>query len=287
MRGVTRLAWAAAAVAATASGAFAQQTTGGTGGGSTGTGTGGTGGGSDANTPQLAAVVETPQITAPSDASNAGTSALSPSNFLAPTFANVYYQGRAGADPAGAPGGFGVALYGTTTGVGGGRGGTVTGGNIGFAGSSTGGLGSVTGVSSGGRGGTTGSIGGASGFGGTGGRTGSTGGLGGTGAGTAAGGTGGQLIQLPRQIAYTAVLKFPTPAVVPTQLQADLRGMIDRSAMIGNPQGVEVMMDANAVVLRGAVKDEDEARMVEGMVRLTPGVRDVRNELSFPPSATP
>ena len=31
-----------------------------------------------------------------------------------------------------------------------------------------------------------------------------------------------------------------------------------------------------------AVDDEDEARPAEGMVRLTPGVRDVRNELSYP-----
>ena len=32
----------------------------------------------------------------------------------------------------------------------------------------------------------------------------------------------------------------------------------------------------------------DEARLVEGMIRLTPGVRDVRNELKFPaPTVTP
>ena len=45
---------------------------------------------------------------------------------------------------------------------------------------------------------------------------------------------------------------------------------------------VQVQVDGSAVVLRGAVRDGDEARLVEGLVRLTPGVGRVANELSYP-----
>lgn len=115
---------------------------------------------------------------------------------------------------------------------------------------------------------------------------GALGGLGGAqgGLGGAQGGlTGGQIIALPRNIAYTATLRFPGPIVTPVQMQSSVQGVLERSSMISN-RGLAVAMDGGAVVLRGRVKDEDEARLVEGMVRLTPGVRDVKNELTFPPT---
>ena len=58
---------------------------------------------------------------------------------------------------------------------------------------------------------------------------------------------------LPRQIAYSAVARFPTAPVAASRIQADLRGMLDRSSMIDNPAGVQLMVgDGNQVVLRGA-----------------------------------
>jgi osmotically-inducible protein OsmY len=36
------------------------------------------------------------------------------------------------------------------------------------------------------------------------------------------------------------------------------------------------------VILRGRVADDDERRLAEGMVRMEPGVREVRNELIIP-----
>ncbi len=92
---------------------------------------------------------------------------------------------------------------------------------------------------------------------------------------------GGQLVQLPRQIAYTAQLKFAVPPMPAPRLQADLRGVIDRARLTANPAGVQVLVDGNAVVLRGAVADGDEARLVEGLVRLTPGVGRISNELTY------
>ncbi|MFO0796389.1 MAG: BON domain-containing protein [Gemmataceae bacterium] len=119
----------------------------------------------------------------------------------------------------------------------------------------------------------------------TGARAGTTttgGGRAGGSGGTFATDPGGQIVQLPRQIAYTAQLKFAVPQVPAPRLQADLRGMIDRAGLALPAGSVQVQVDGNAVVLRGTVRDGDEARVVEGMVRLTPGVGRVTNELSYP-----
>jgi hypothetical protein len=112
-------------------------------------------------------------------------------------------------------------------------------------------------------------------------------GLGQGGFGQTGAGAGSQVIQMPRQIAYTAVLRFPTQPISPTRMQADVRAVLDRSASLSNARGVDVLTDGQVVVLRGAVRDEDEAILVEGMIRLTPGVRDVRNELKFPGKPEP
>ncbi len=92
----------------------------------------------------------------------------------------------------------------------------------------------------------------------------------------------GILIQLPVQIHYTAQMRFPTPPVPAIKLQTDLRGIIDAGGL-SNSKSVQVLADGNNnVVLRGTVKDDEEARLVEGLVRLTPGVGGITNELTFP-----
>ncbi len=93
--------------------------------------------------------------------------------------------------------------------------------------------------------------------------------------------TGGEVIPLQRAISYTATLRFASPAIVPAQMQADLQTVIGRSSMIANPSAINISMEGPIVVLRGNVKDEDEARTAEGMIRLSPGVKQVRNELKF------
>jgi hypothetical protein len=203
---------------------------------------------------QLQQLPAAPTISAPSEYATSGAArgGISASNFLGPTYANPYYQGiRSQAVLSNSvPGGFGTPLFGTT-------GGGAGGGNIGSATGAAGGAGGA-----GGRGGTA--LGG--------------GRLGGTGTGQD---PGGVIVPLPVQIAYPAVAQFQVPVVVPA-LQADLRGVIDRTTAIANPAGVQIVMDGRTVVLRGAVRDRDEARLAEGLVRLTPGVGVVRNELTYP-----
>jgi len=95
---------------------------------------------------------------------------------------------------------------------------------------------------------------------------------------------GGQIVPLPRQIAYTSQIQFKTPAgnALP-QLQTDLRTSIDRvpTDMLANPAGVQVNVDGRNVTLKGNVKDDEESRLVEGLVRLTPGVFNIKNELTI------
>ena len=52
--------------------------------------------------------------------------------------------------------------------------------------------------------------------------------------------------------------------------------------MVKNPGGIAIEVEGGTVVLKGQVSDDDQRRLVEGMMRLTPGVRDVRNELKVP-----
>jgi len=88
--------------------------------------------------------------------------------------------------------------------------------------------------------------------------------------------------QSATRISYSATLKFaPQPVMAPV-LHSELRGILDRSTTLKFPGRIQLSMEENTVVLKGTVADEDERRLVEGMVRLTPGVRDVRNELQVP-----
>lgn len=281
-----RMAWALVVAGGMSQPLFAQTTGGTTTGGSTTGGTTGGTAGSNSSAAQLA-TMSTAIISAPSAVQTATSGAVNQSNFLGPTFANPYYQGRSGAQLTDAPGGFGVPLYnstGTTTGA---RGTGTTGATGGFGGTTTAARGATTGLggatSAGGLGGA-GGLGRTGGLGGTGGQTG-FGGVGGA-TGTAGGAQGssrrgGVVIPLQRQIAYQAVLKFkgppPTP---PAVMQSNLQEMLARTPFVSNSGQVQVSAEGNQVILRGTVADDDEARLIEGMVRLTPGVYSVRNELT-------
>jgi hypothetical protein len=287
MRYVNRLLFAAAIVVGSSAVGLAQQGGGGGGGGLGGGGLGGGGlggggmgglgggglgggsiGGQGAMQGAALTAMETaPQITAPSVTTGTGASG-SADPVLGSFYANPYYAGTWANSKAKAnPGGFGQPLFGTTGG-GGGLGGMATGGATGIRTGATGARTGMTNTFGGGQ------LGG-----------GQFGGL------NTAANQNGQVIALPAQIAYPAFPSFPTPPVAAPQIQADVSGMIGRSVgTIANPAGIQVSANGGTVMLRGTVRDADEARLVEGMVRLTPGVLDVRNELTFPagpPSAPP
>jgi hypothetical protein len=82
------------------------------------------------------------------------------------------------------------------------------------------------------------------------------------------------------RLAYSTRVKFPVKARPASQLQADLADVINRSSTLKNPANIKVLVDQDGtILLQGRAVDDEERRMVEAMLRLTPGVRVVKNEL--------
>jgi BON domain len=217
-----------------------------------------------------------PSITGNSLGATTGTSSsVNSSNAFGQFYANPLYQGRVGASPNSAPGGFGAPLF---QGVGVATGGSTSGTGTNTTNSSNA-FARTTGTGTTGTTGNTGRTNTA--FGNTGlGNTGRTG-FGQQGLGL--GGLGGQnqavVVAPPRPIAYTSTLSFKTTPISMPQLQADLRATLDRSTQLSNPRGLEVKMDGKIVVLSGTAASDDERRLAEGLLLITPGVRTVRNEI--------
>ena len=217
--------------------------------------------------------------------SGRSNSAISTSNLFSTTYVNPYQQGLLVANgqtftPASSAG-FGQAVWGNiSTG-----GGSSSRSSFGSTGANTGA--GRTGSTFGGT-----STGGTATFGSTGG--GSTG-FGTSGGGAPSFGGGSASIRSGSNMTYTggsfgaaigrtgptvgATLVF-APATQPSaERRTDLQSIVARSSSISAPAGVNVVMDSGVVVLRGTVANSDEKRLVENMIRLQPGVHDLRNEL--------
>jgi BON domain len=95
------------------------------------------------------------------------------------------------------------------------------------------------------------------------------------------GGIGGVTAEVT-PITFTAEVRFPAPPVAPAAVRTNLQTLIARVPELKNPGDVRIEIDGGTVVLRGRVASEDERRLVEGIVRLEPGVYEVRNELTVP-----
>jgi hypothetical protein len=256
MRYLKKLIWAALIAGATASPVLAQggmSSGGGLSGGSSGGAMGGSGGlgGSSGGTSSTATALSTlggtPLINAPSAlGGNSGNSSVSSSNFLSSYFGNPYYQGTLAnaSNSSDAPGGFGTATFGSSGGSGGGQ--------IGFAGTTSGSSGRAGGGAKGGTSSTNNNN------------------------------NSGIVIPLPTQISYAAVPKFKIDPVSATQIQTEVLRMLRNSRNISYPATVLVSTEGNVVTIRGNAKDRDEARDIEVMIRMTPGVRAVKNEITYP-----
>lgn len=84
-----------------------------------------------------------------------------------------------------------------------------------------------------------------------------------------------------RAPAYITVLGDDVPFVshVPAELHNALRTSLEQSSILKDKKGVILTVNGTTVFLKGQVASERERRVLEGMVRMTPGVRDVVNEL--------
>jgi hypothetical protein len=127
---------------------------------------------------------------------------------------------------------------------------------------------------------------------GTAGRTGVIGGTGlgtGLGGGTALGtgtttsnaGMGFNTMGQPREQLYATTLGDTIPVVIHStpQLQVQVTDVIRRSNFLKQRELIQAQVEGQVVVLRGTVSTPREKRLVESMLRLTPGVRGIVNEL--------
>jgi len=91
----------------------------------------------------------------------------------------------------------------------------------------------------------------------------------------------GMGVNIRRLPAYATTLKFAVPPPPPpAQVRVDLQNMLAQTTQLNPADAVRITMDGPAVVLRGRVVDDDERRLVENMMHLSPGVNQVRNELA-------
>jgi hypothetical protein len=180
----------------------------------------------------------------------------------------------------------------TTGGTFGGGGGTFGGGGGTFGGGG-GTFGGGGGTFGGGRtgGGTFGGGGGTFGGGGFTGTASVTGGRGtGFGGGGAFGGAGGSNSGAAgsRMAMVALSVKSPVPRTITApELQADLRGMIAQSDRLVSRDKIQLSVKGRDVVLTGMVRDDDERRLVEAMLRLTPGIGQISNNLQVEPPPKP
>jgi hypothetical protein len=115
----------------------------------------------------------------------------------------------------------------------------------------------------------------------------SSSGLGGTANLSTSRGMGATSAGMRRAPAYMTVLGETVPPVQIDMLRvrADLQDVIARSRNLPSRGNIRVLAEGPIVVLRGNVASARERRLAESVIRLTHGVRAVRNELAIPESA--
>jgi osmotically-inducible protein OsmY len=96
---------------------------------------------------------------------------------------------------------------------------------------------------------------------------------------------GSNSIGIRRAPTFTTAIAFEITPVKATAVQTQVQSMLAKSSKILSKDTIIVAVDGDGLVLRGLAKDDHERRLAEALVRLTPGVRNVRNELAVPETA--
>ena len=79
--------------------------------------------------------------------------------------------------------------------------------------------------------------------------------------------------------AYSATLAFANNPVSSPRFQGNLQQILTQAPALQASPGIRVALDGSTVVLQGWAADEHDRILAENMVRLNPGVRDVRNDV--------
>ena len=86
---------------------------------------------------------------------------------------------------------------------------------------------------------------------------------------------------------YTVAPAFDYRPSGPSSLQSDVAQVLTRSTALSPDRDIRVVLQGPAVVLRGTVANEHDRRLAADLVRLSPGVQEVRNELEVAGGAPP
>lgn len=84
---------------------------------------------------------------------------------------------------------------------------------------------------------------------------------------------------MQRLPAVVVVPDFDARPVNAGILEEELQRVIERSTTLTSKENIRVTVGSEMVVMKGQVSDERQRRLAEAMIRLTPGVRNVRNDL--------
>jgi hypothetical protein len=79
--------------------------------------------------------------------------------------------------------------------------------------------------------------------------------------------------------AYTVAVNFPYEPPSSGQLQTQAQNILARSSMLSMKDTIKVKVDGETIVLDGQVQSDQERRLAENMLRLTPGVHQIQNNL--------
>jgi hypothetical protein len=96
-------------------------------------------------------------------------------------------------------------------------------------------------------------------------------------------------VNLPRAPSFVTTLGFTPPPVNTAKLLQDLSSAVARSSVLSAKDAIKISIasagpNQQVVVLQGVVPDARQRRLAESLIRVTPGVHDVRNDLVVRPS---
>ncbi len=85
----------------------------------------------------------------------------------------------------------------------------------------------------------------------------------------------------PKAPPYVTALSpdFVVPRRSPARLRRNLEAVLQRSRALQDAGNIQLVVTDSGVILRGQVKGARERRLAEALIRMTPGVQDVRNDL--------
>jgi hypothetical protein len=93
--------------------------------------------------------------------------------------------------------------------------------------------------------------------------------------------TYGSSVGVRKAPTYVTEPRFRAPLVSLPAMEVNVRTAVERSGRLqANGNALRVVMDGPVVVLRGTVTDRDDRNLAEDVVRLIPGVQEVRNEIA-------